>query len=132
MLFGLFCMAQKQQTICLKKCAQNFLDFHAKSVLLYGLYRSIQYDLSQQKNNSATKHKIFPWDLCPSSLGKSALFVSHFPLSSLLRKSILLLLSMLLNVSCTLPNVFFYKSKNDIFPPKCLFTFPNPKSKVQD
>jgi hypothetical protein len=35
-------------------------------------------------------------------------------------------------VSCTLPNAFFYKSENDIFPPKCLFTFPNPKSKGQD
>jgi hypothetical protein len=37
-----------------------------------------------------------------------------------------------LNVSCTLPNAFFYKSKNDIFPPKCLFAFSNPKSKGQD
>jgi hypothetical protein len=37
-----------------------------------------------------------------------------------------------LNVSCTLPNAFFYKYENDIFPPKCLFTFPNPKSKGQD
>jgi hypothetical protein len=37
-----------------------------------------------------------------------------------------------LNVSCTLPNAFFYKYENDLFPPKCLFTFPNPKSKGQD
>jgi hypothetical protein len=37
-----------------------------------------------------------------------------------------------LNVSCTLPNAFFYKSQNDPFSPKFLFTFPNPKSKGQD
>jgi hypothetical protein len=36
---------------------------------LYILYRSVQYDLPQQKNNSTQKsHNFFSWDSCPSSL----------------------------------------------------------------
>jgi hypothetical protein len=122
------CPATQNSSKLCQALPQNSCPF----LLLYGLYGSVQYDLQQQKNNSATKHKIFPWDLCPSSLGKCALFAAHFPLSSLLRKSLSITSSRLLDVSCTLPNAFFYKSENDIFPPKCLFTFPNPKSKGQD
>jgi hypothetical protein len=83
----LFCMAQQQQKLS-SKTVPNPPQFLCPFLLLYGLYGSVQYGLQQQKNNSATKHKIFPWDLCPSSLGKRALFVAHFPLSSLLRKSL--------------------------------------------
>jgi hypothetical protein len=87
LLYGLFRMAQNRK-VCLEKHVQNCLDFLVKSVLLYGMYRSIQYGLSQQKNDQATKQKICPWDLCPNSLGKHALFAAHFPLSSILRKSL--------------------------------------------
>jgi hypothetical protein len=107
------------------KLCQDPPRFSCAFLLLYRLYGSVQYDLQRQKNNSATKQKIFPWDLCPS---KCVLFAAHFPLSSLLRN----LSQSPHDVSCTLPNAFFYKSENDIFPPKCLFTFPNPKSKGQD
>jgi hypothetical protein len=34
--------------VCLKNLAQDSLDFHASRMLLYGLYGSIQYGLSQQ------------------------------------------------------------------------------------
>jgi hypothetical protein len=47
----------------------------------YGLYGSVQYGLPQQKNISAkNSQKIF--------LENRALFAAHFPLSSILRKSL--------------------------------------------
>jgi hypothetical protein len=114
--------------ICLENCAKDCLDFCAHFHLLYGLYGSVQYGLPQQKNDPAMKHisslgfvPTFSWEMCPQCCPK-------FPLSSLLEN----LSQSPLDVSCTLPNAFFYKSENDIFPPKCLFTFPNPKSKGQD
>jgi hypothetical protein len=36
------------------------------------------------------------------------------------------------DMSCTLPNAFFYNLKMTFSPQKCLFTFPNPRSKGQD
>jgi hypothetical protein len=36
------------------------------------------------------------------------------------------------NMSCTLPNAFFYNLKVTFFPQKCIFTFLNPRSKGQD
>jgi hypothetical protein len=36
------------------------------------------------------------------------------------------------NMSCTLPNAFFYNLKMTFSPQKCLFTFLNPRSKGQD
>jgi hypothetical protein len=41
----------------LENCAKTRLDFRAFFSLLYGLYKSIQYGLQEQKNNSATKQK---------------------------------------------------------------------------
>jgi hypothetical protein len=112
-----------------RKSCQNCLDFRALFPLLYGLYGSVQYDLPQQKNNSAHKTNMLPWDLCPLCLGKCALYAALIFLSQAYSK---ILSQSPPLVSCTLPNAFFYKSENDLFPPKCLFTFPNPKSKGQD
>jgi hypothetical protein len=113
-----------------RKLCQHLPRFSCPLPLLYGLYGSVQYDLpTTVKNEPSTQTKIPPWDLCPSFLGKCALLVALFPLSSLLRKSLKLLLSMCL---AHYPMHSFIKSENDLFPPKCLFTFPNPKSKGQD
>jgi hypothetical protein len=131
MLYGLNSTAQQQQENPL-----NSLDFHANKLprklcplsLLYGLYGSVQYGLQQQQMITTLTQKI--------SLGICA----HFVLGNVPTK-LLTFLSQALSenlsqspslVSCTLPNAFFYKSENDLFPPKCFFTFPNPKSKGQD
>jgi hypothetical protein len=106
-----------------KGCLENRAPF-----LLYGLYGSIQY--GPAKKNQDNTHKKKCLGIC------ALLFLGNVPtklltfLSQALSKN--LSQSPSLVVSCTLPNAFFYKSENDIFPPKCLFTFPNPKSKGQD
>jgi hypothetical protein len=131
-LYGLFRTAQKQQTKSLKSASKIMPKtasiFVPTFTCMYGLYGSVQYGLPQQKNDPAMKQisslgfvPTFSWEMCPQCCPK-------FPLSSLLEN----LSQSPLDVSCTLPNAFFYKSENDIFPPKCLFTFPNPKSKGQD
>ena len=79
------------------------------------------------ENSTPSKQKILlgfvpknSWETCPLCCPLSSLKLTQkFSLNLLL-------------LSCTLPNALFYKSENDIFPPKCLFTFPNPKSKGQD
>jgi hypothetical protein len=58
----------------------------------YKLYRSIQYGLPQQKkkkkkNRPKIHRKIF-LGIVPIFLEKCALFATHFPLSSILRKSL--------------------------------------------
>jgi Fe-S-cluster containining protein len=116
---------KQKSGICLENCGKDCLDFRAHFHLLYG---SLQYGLPQQKNNPTMKQisslgfvPTFSWEMCPQCCPK-------FPLSNLLEN----LSQSPLAVSCTLPNAFFYKSENDILPPKCLFTFPNPKCKGQD
>jgi hypothetical protein len=124
-------MTQQQQEKTLNNlnfCANKMPRKSCPLSLLYGLYRSVQYDLQQQQMISALTHK-FSFGIC-----------AHFVLGNVPTK-LLTFLSQSLSeslfqspslVSCTLPNAFFYKSEHDLFPPKCLFTFPNPKSKGQD
>jgi hypothetical protein len=131
LLYGLNNTTQQQQENTL-----NSLDFHANKLprkscplsLLYGLYGSVQYGLQQQQMISAPTQK-FARGIC-----------AHFVLGNVPTK-LLTFLSQALSenlsqspslVSCTLPNAFFYKSENDLLPPKFLFTFPtlNPKAKI--
>jgi hypothetical protein len=110
-----------------QKTCSKLPRFLCPSLLLYSLYRSVLYGLYQQKHSSTPKQKSLLGirtlallenvpSLLPSFLSQAYSEISQAPS---------------LNVSCTLPNAFFYKSENDIFPPKCLFTFPNPKSKAK-
>jgi hypothetical protein len=81
------CPLLQQKT--LKWLPQNLCNklprFLCPPSMLYGLYGSVQYDLSNNRKFSTHKTENPPWDLCPRSLGKCALFVVLFPLSSLLR-----------------------------------------------
>jgi hypothetical protein len=112
------------------KSVQQAASIFVPSQPLYdGLYGSVQYGLSN--NRKLNTHKTEnPLGICAQKL------LGNVPslLPSFLSQAYSKILSQSppLNVSCTLPNAFFYKSENDIFPPKCLFTFPNPKSKGQD
>jgi hypothetical protein len=82
-LYGLFRTAQNSQEKPKKmprKPCQKCLDFHAKFVLLYGLYGSVQYGLPQQKNIWKNSQKIFlgfvpsfPWEMCPLCCSLSSL-----------------------------------------------------------
>jgi hypothetical protein len=92
--------------------------------LLYKLYGSIQYGLSNSRNSAPTKQKILlgfvpknSWEMCPLSSLKLTQKLS---------------LNLLLLCLAHYPMHSFIKSKDDLFPPKYLFTFPNPKSKGQD
>jgi hypothetical protein len=81
------------RTVLYDPTTQNNLEIRAKTCLEIRVISSCCTDpysttSHSRKNNLATKHKFFPWDLFPSSLGKRALFAAHFPLSSLLRKSL--------------------------------------------
>jgi hypothetical protein len=82
--------------------------------------QQINQQQSKTKNSSLGFSLKLSWEMCqlllPTFLSKLFSEISQAPS---------------LNVSCTLPNAFFYKSENDIFPPKCLFTSLNPKSKGQ-
>jgi hypothetical protein len=69
---------EHKSEICLENCAQNCLDFRAKSIQLYG---SVQYGLPQQKNNSAKNSPNFflgirallPWKTCSLCCSLSSL-----------------------------------------------------------
>jgi hypothetical protein len=122
--------------ICLENRAQNYLDFRAKYVLTPVQNCTDCTDPYSMASHSRKiiwpkTHRNFFLGFVPSFLGKRALFVAHFPFSSILKKSLSISSRCLLNMSCTLPNTFFYNLKMTVSP-KCLFTFPNPKSKGQD
>jgi hypothetical protein len=97
-------------------------------LLVVRIVRIVQYNPATEKTEQHTHRK--------TALG----FVPSFFLGNVPTKLLTFLEALSENlsqspslvVSCTLPNAFFYKSEKDIFPPKCLFTFPNPKSKGQD
>jgi hypothetical protein len=136
--------SEHKTKIHLKICAQSGLDLCAKSI------RTVRNRTDCMNPYSMASHKrkiFFPKThrkcfsrFVPSFLGKHALFVSHFSLSS-----ILINLSQSppdvfttssrcpLNMSCRLPNAFFYNLKMTFPPPKCLFTFPtlDPKDKIR-
>jgi hypothetical protein len=119
----------------LENRAKNHPYFRAKTVRQYGLYGSVQYGLPQQKNISAKNSKnfflgnraFFPRKTCPLCCSLSSLkltlkiSLTLFPISS-----------QTFDMPCTLPNAFFYNLKMTFSPQKCLFTFPNPRSKGQD
>jgi hypothetical protein len=121
-----------------KKISRKHLDFRAKGCLenctplpaVWTVRIRTVRSSSRKMEQHYTENRLGIYALF--LLGKCALQAAHFPLSSLLRKSHSFNSSRLLDVSCTLPNAFFYNSENDIYPPKCLFTLPNPKSKGQD
>jgi hypothetical protein len=66
LFYRLFCTSQQQQKQPQKLCLA-FLDFCSLFLLLYGLYRSVQYDLQQQKINSTLKQK-FLLGICALAL----------------------------------------------------------------
>jgi hypothetical protein len=83
---------------CLENHAENCCNFHAKSVWLYGLYglyrivrtvwiRTVRSPTIEKKNRSKI-HRNFFSRIVPTFLEKCALFADHFPLSSILRKSL--------------------------------------------
>jgi hypothetical protein len=111
--------ASKMCQSCLDFCAQVFV---VRTVRI----RTVRPPTTKNQQHSKQK---FLLGICAQALLGNV--PSCCPLSSLKLTQKSLSISSL-NVSCTLPNAFFYKSENDIFPPKCLFTFPNPKSKGQD
>jgi hypothetical protein len=108
---------------------------------LYGLYGSVQYGLPQQKNISAkNSQKFFSRESCPlSSKNVPSLLLTFLSqaCSENLSNSPPDVLSTssrcLHNMSCTLPNAFFYNLKMTFSPQKCLFTFPtlDPKAKIR-
>jgi hypothetical protein len=133
-LYGLFRTAQnsEQKTeICLEIRARNF------SISVpnpYGLYGSVQYSLPQQKNISVkNSQNFFSWEIVPSLL---LTFLSQACSENLSNSppDVLSTSSRCLhNMSCTLPNAFFYNLKMTFSPQKCLFTFPtlDPKAKIR-
>jgi hypothetical protein len=73
----------------LKNRAQTYLDFRASNMMLYDLYGSVQYDLSQQitpqqikiENSSLEFVPYLSWELCPSCCSLSSLKLSRKSLS---------------------------------------------------
>jgi hypothetical protein len=107
-LYDLHSTTQQQQEK-LQKTASIFVPKTASKIvplsLLYGLYGSVQYGLQQQKNDNTLTQKIslgfvptLSWEMCPPSCSLSSLKL-YSKIS----------LNLLLDVSCTLPNAFFYK-----------------------
>jgi hypothetical protein len=86
--------AIENMKIASKIVPKNFLDFRAKSVRMYGLYRIVRTVRIRivrpptAKKNSAKNHRNFFLGIVPTFLKKCALFVVHFFLSSLLIKSL--------------------------------------------
>jgi hypothetical protein len=121
-----------------RRSPENASVFHAKGCLENRAQTSCctdctdPYSTAQHRKMEQHTHRKLPWDLCPLSPWEMCPPSCSLSSLKLTQKISLTQLLSLLDVSCTLPNAFFYKSENDIFPPKCLFTFPNPKSKGQD
>jgi hypothetical protein len=98
-----------------------------KNRALLPAVRTVQIRIVQPNTEKIEQHytQKISSRFVPSSSGK-------VPTNTFLSQALLENLSQSpLDVSCTLPNAFFYNFENVIFPPKCLFTFPNPKSKGQ-
>jgi hypothetical protein len=123
-----FCTAdllQKTLQMLPRKVCLLLPRFLCQSLLLYG---SVQYGLSQQIKQQHSKQKMSPWDLCPNSLGKCA----NLLLTFLSKLSSEIYLTLFFSFLAHYPMHSFIISEDDLLPPKCLFTFPNPKSKGQD
>ena len=105
LLYLLFCTVVLLQKIlqgCLKNHAQSSLNFCASRMMLYGLYGSVQYGLSQQitllqiktKKSSLGFVPYLSWESCPSWCSLSSLKQSLNFSSRLLRCVFLTSLSM--------------------------------------
>ena len=102
---------------------------------LYYCMEPYSTDSHSTKNISAKnsqKHFLrnrahFSRKMCPLCYSISSL--KHTQKISL---TLLPMSSQTFDMSCTLPNAFFYNLKMTFSPQKCLFTFPNPRSKGQD
>jgi hypothetical protein len=141
------CTSKSVQTVCCTDCsvwpnsnkknAQNNLENRANVASIFvpsspcctGLYGSVQYGLQQQKNDPTLKQKFLLGICAQYLLGNVPSLLPSFLSQAYSKISLNLLLSMCL---AHYPMHSFIKSEDDLFPPKCLFTFPNPKSKGQD
>jgi hypothetical protein len=132
MLYGLHSMAQQQQENPPKQprfLCQVPQKLHPLS--LYVMYGSVQYSPTAANENS-THTENCPWDLCPFVPTLSwEMYPPSCSLSSL-KLSRKISLNLLLLLSCTLPNAFFYNLKmtfslQSVFSPSPTL---NPKDKI--